>query len=103
MPKRTSTSKSDCRSPEGITVGLIDSIITAARVLSYRQFTHAAVLEALKDLREDSDVKRLLGAYVQLPEWVCRKCDYRWFGKCAPGVCVCGFTQWSKVETLPHA
>jgi hypothetical protein len=52
----------DCRSPEGVTVGLIDSIITTARVLRGRDLSHPAAREALADLREDEDVARLFQA-----------------------------------------
>ena len=52
----------DCRSPEGVTVGLIDSIITAARVLRGCDLSHPAVREALADLAEDEDVARLTSA-----------------------------------------
>lgn len=51
----------DCRSPEGITVGLIDGIIAVARVLQDQDLSHPAVIEALKDLAEDEDVAWLLG------------------------------------------
>jgi hypothetical protein len=50
----------DCRSAEGVTVGLIDGIIAAARVLRARDLTHPAVREALADLAEDEDVAALL-------------------------------------------
>jgi len=52
--------KTDCRSFDGITVGLIDSIITAARVLVDRPQCADSVQEALKDLRSDTDVRYLL-------------------------------------------
>lgn len=48
--------KTDCRSEDGITVGLIDGIIAAARVLSKRDLSSPAVVEALKDIRADEDV-----------------------------------------------
>jgi len=50
----------DCRSEEGITVGLVDSIISIARVLAKRDFTPTAVVESLKDLADDEDVKSIL-------------------------------------------
>lgn len=56
----------DCRSFDGVTVGLIDSIITSARVLSHRDKTSIAVREALADLREDEDVKNLMGILVEV-------------------------------------
>jgi hypothetical protein len=49
----------DCRSDDGITVGLIDSIITACRVLRKRDFAPLPVQEALKDLAADGDFARL--------------------------------------------
>ena len=52
----------DCRSPEGVTVGLVDCIITAARVLRGRDLRAPAVVEALRDLRADEDVRSLLHA-----------------------------------------
>lgn len=50
----------DCRSKDGITVGLIDSIIAISRVLVHRDFTTPAVIEALKDLADDEDLKTIL-------------------------------------------
>lgn len=55
-----SITKTDCRSEVGITVGLIDSIITAARVLAGREKSSMEVREALKDLRADEDIKDLI-------------------------------------------
>jgi hypothetical protein len=50
----------DCRSEEGVTVGLIDALITVARVLVHRDLAPAAVVEALKDLADDEDVKTIM-------------------------------------------
>ena len=50
----------DCRSQEGVTVGLIDGIIAVARFLRGRDLSHPAVREALADLAEDEDVAGLL-------------------------------------------
>lgn len=50
----------DCRTEEGTTVGLIDAVITCARVLVTRDLTPVAVVEALADLRDDEDVAALL-------------------------------------------
>lgn len=50
----------DCRSPEGVTIGLIDGIITAARVLATRDLEHPQITEALHDLTDDEDVARLM-------------------------------------------
>ncbi len=52
--------ETDCRTEEGTTVGLIDSVITVARVLAKRDLSTPAVLDALRDLRTDSDVASLL-------------------------------------------
>ncbi len=58
-------SKTDCRTKEGIIVGLIDSMITIARVLKgYKIDLHdqesKAIAEAMKDLRMDDDVNWLV-------------------------------------------
>ena len=51
----------DCRTAEGITVGLIDSLISVCRVLAPRLDVEksSAVTEALRDLRADEDVARV--------------------------------------------
>lgn len=54
--------ETDCRSDVGITVGLIDALITIARVLAHRDFTPPEVAEALMDLRDDEDLQRVLTA-----------------------------------------
>lgn len=46
----------DCRSETGITVGLVDSLISICRVLAARDLSAHEVQEALKDLRNDGDV-----------------------------------------------
>lgn len=52
----------DCRSPEGITVGLVDGIIAAARIIRTRDhLAHPAVVEALRDIADDDDVAWLVG------------------------------------------
>ncbi len=74
-------SKTDCREYDGITVGLIDSIITASRVLRSRLYEYhkayerryqkdiepnilipESVYEALKDLHQDEDLLFILQA-----------------------------------------
>lgn len=45
----------DCRTEAGVTVGLIDALITICRVLAKRDLTEAAVREALIDLDQDED------------------------------------------------
>jgi hypothetical protein len=49
----------DCRSETGITVGLVDAIITQVRLLRGRDLTDPAVVEAMKDLVADADWKSL--------------------------------------------
>lgn len=53
-------SKTDCRSENGITVGLIDSIIFISRILSKRSFNSKEIQETLKDLKQDEDLKSIL-------------------------------------------
>jgi hypothetical protein len=49
-----------CRSEEGVTIGLIDSIISISRVLSKRKFNTKQIKEALADLRCDEDLQNIL-------------------------------------------
>lgn len=51
----------DCRSEEGITVGLVDAIISISRVLAKRDLSPHAVQEALKDLAADEDARKIFG------------------------------------------
>ena len=51
----TKQSHTDCRTEEGITVGLIDTLITVCRVLRHRDLSDKEVKEALKDLSSDED------------------------------------------------
>ena len=50
-----------CKSETGITIGLIDAMISISRVLAKRDFTDPDVMEALKDIREDHDVATIMG------------------------------------------
>ena len=50
----------DCRTELGITIGLIDSIITIGRILRKRNLTNYQIKEALKDLQSDEDINYLL-------------------------------------------
>jgi hypothetical protein len=50
----------DCRSETGITVGLIDAIITMVRLLAERDLETPEAQEALKDLRQDEDLAKVL-------------------------------------------
>lgn len=57
--------ETDCRTPIGIAVDLIDALIAISRVLNDLDSTiksSTAVAEALKDLRQDEDVQRLFNA-----------------------------------------
>jgi hypothetical protein len=58
----------DCRTEVGITVGLIDGLISIARVLRQRDLSAPEVAEALEDLRQDEDVAELLGIDDQWPD-----------------------------------
>jgi hypothetical protein len=51
----------DCRSETGVTVGLIDAVITMVRLLTERDLSAPEVQEALKDLRQDEDLRKVLG------------------------------------------
>jgi hypothetical protein len=51
----------DCRTPEGVAVGLIDGILAMARTLRSVERSRA-VEDALDDLRQDEDVRALLAA-----------------------------------------
>jgi hypothetical protein len=52
----------DCRSEDGVTVGLVDATIAIARVLAPRDFAGAAAREALRDLGADEDFWTVLKA-----------------------------------------
>lgn len=54
--------RTDCRSEDGVTVGLIDSLIFIARVLSKRNLTSLEVKEALADFQSDEDIALLFKA-----------------------------------------
>ena len=56
----TNTTYTDCRSEVGITVGIIDAIITLCRLLSGRDMSGDEVDQALQDLRHDGDFSSLL-------------------------------------------
>jgi hypothetical protein len=50
----------DCRSEVGITIGLLDTIMVAASVLHGRDLRDPQVQEALKDLRQSPELRRIL-------------------------------------------
>lgn len=49
----------DCRSEEGITIGLIDAMIAIARIAAKRDLKPKAVQEALLDFYNDNDMLHL--------------------------------------------
>ncbi len=51
----------DCRTREGRNIGLMDSIIFICRVLADESLDSEGEKSALRDLRNDSDVKQILG------------------------------------------
>lgn len=55
-----STCNSDCRDINGITIGLIDTIINSCRLLRNRDLKDGNIMEALKDLKNDEDFKYLI-------------------------------------------
>jgi hypothetical protein len=50
----------DCQTEDGITVGIIDSIITASHILSKRDLTSVDVFEAISDLKSQSFLVSLI-------------------------------------------
>lgn len=56
------TTTTDCRSDVGVTVGLVDALISIARVLARRDLAVPDVAEALADLRDDEDMRAILAA-----------------------------------------
>ena len=51
-----------CRSEEGITVGIIDSIITSLRLFKDRNLSAESIQEALLDIGDDPDFNEFLNA-----------------------------------------
>ena len=58
-PDPTSVSSTDCRTSEGVAMGLIDGMIAMARVL-HRDYSDKLDAGALADLRNDEDLAWLL-------------------------------------------
>lgn len=61
--KLIAATTTDCRTEDGITVGLVDSLITIGRILKQRLVmlkSTPAIEEALKDLKNDTDLKFIL-------------------------------------------
>ena len=67
----TNTTYTDCRSEVGITVGIIDAIITLCRLLHGRDTSGDEVAQALQDLRHDENfanlLRRMAGDEVMVP------------------------------------
>jgi hypothetical protein len=59
----------DCRTEEGVTIGLIDGIITMARVLVQRDLNSTSTREALTDLQADEDVASILTSAMPPQGW----------------------------------
>lgn len=47
----------ECSSEEGITIGLIDTIINSFKLLQYRDLEDADVREAIKDLHSSKELR----------------------------------------------
>jgi hypothetical protein len=58
----TEQNSTDCRTDEGITVGLIDGIIATARILRKTYKESPSTSAALEDLRDDEDIAWLVGS-----------------------------------------
>lgn len=59
---------SDCRSENGITIGLVDTLITLCRILKVRDLSDNNVKQALKDLSEDEDFNFLVALLIRIEE-----------------------------------
>ncbi len=64
MSDNSTNTSTDCCTPEGIAVGLVDSLITISRVLMTMDLTHPAVQEALKDFGTDDGIQAIIVAAV---------------------------------------
>jgi hypothetical protein len=76
----TNDTHSDCRTPDGMTIALIDSIITVARVLAKCDLTPWDVQQALLDMHGDPDFQKLCeAARLAFPssDAVCIHCRWR--------------------------
>ncbi len=78
MNAHTGRSSSDCRSEEGITIGLIDSLMAISRVLrprreavvnsKYEGYSYGPIGEALKDL-QDVDIRECVNFLEKYKAW----------------------------------
>lgn len=65
-------SRTDCRTKDGVRVGILDAIVTLCRCLPRGGLTTCAVDEALRDIAGDEDFAYLLfivAAAGDVPEW----------------------------------
>lgn len=63
MERKGTISYTDCKSTEGIVVGLLDTIMNTCKILcdmDIQAIKSNSVLEALKDLNSDVDVHRII-------------------------------------------
>ncbi len=56
----------DCRSDAGVTIGLIDAIISIARIVAKRDLKNPGVEDALLDFLDDDDLLTLRAAALQV-------------------------------------
>lgn len=80
----------DCRSEEGITIGLIDGLMSTARVLRRRLENGDMtpnVVEALRDFQQDEDIRYVLSCVVATKykvvgiDQTCGACPSQWEGE----------------------
>lgn len=60
VPVMENDTFSDCRDAEGVTIGLIDGIISISRILKQMDLSSANTKEALLDLSQDEDVNYVI-------------------------------------------
>lgn len=71
---KASSCSTDCRTEEGVEVGLIDGIIAMARCIRRNHVESFAIKEALIDLRSDEDVQWLMSnAEISVPFTLSKK------------------------------
>lgn len=89
----TINSSSECKTEEGITIGLIDSLLAISKVLrprleslvnsKYEGNSYESIGEALKDLNADSDIRECIDFLSKYLAW---KPDW--------GICMGSFMTW---------
>lgn len=53
----------ECKSEDGITIGLIDAILSILKVLAIRDLSPKSVKEALLDLADDTNLQNILKSF----------------------------------------